>query len=136
MMIRYFFDAIAGDACTVGSPLLQATLACHRECMCAMCLSPSILSVQVTRLCRMHQLHSALAFLFTRALSDYAAPAAELLLAHAHSPPDSQGGLEGNWGMKTQTGYKLLVYLKCGICGEAFPPGGRFTVCASISKLF
>lgn len=96
----------------------------------------SVSSAQVTRLCRMHQLHSALAFLFTRALSDYAAPAAELLLAHAHSPPDSQGGLGEDWGMKTQTGYKLLVYLKCGICGEAFPPGGRFTACASTSKLF
>jgi len=138
MIIRYFFDAIAGDACnSVSSPLLQATLACHRKCMCAMCLSPSISSVQVTRLCRMHQLHSALAFLFTRALSDYAAPAAELLLAHAHSPEhDSQGDLEGSWGMKTRSGYKLLVYLKCGICGEAFPPGGRFTVCTFISKLF
>lgn len=79
---------------------------------------------QVTRLCRTHQLHSALAFLFTRALSDYAAPAAELLLAHAHAPTeDARGDFEGPWGMRAKTGYKLLVYLKCGLSGKALPPG-------------
>ena len=75
----------------------------------------------------MHQLHSALAFLFTRALSDYAAPAAELLLAHVHSMSSSRvepdQGPQQAWGARTHTGYKLLVYLKCGLCGEAFPPG-------------
>ena len=84
--------------------------------------------LQVTRLCRTHRLHSALAFLFTRALSDYAAPAAELLLAHVHGAcPDSGGAADGTqqqtWSIGTQTGYKLLVYLKCGLQGEAFPPG-------------
>ena len=86
--------------------------------------------LQVTRLCRTHQLHSALAFLFTRALSDYAAPAAELLLAHAHSSQGSRAGHEagspGTWGACTPTGYKLLVYLRCGLRGEAFPPGALF----------
>ena len=82
---------------------------------------------QVTRLCRTHHLHSALAFLFTRALSDYAAPAAELLLAHAHAPPEGPHNelkdAQAEWGMKAKTGYKLLVFLKCGLSGEAFPPG-------------
>lgn len=77
----------------------------------------------------MHQLHSALAFLFTRALSDYAAPAAELLLAHVHgvSAGEHRGpdGDSHQWDAKTRTGFKLLVYLKCGLCGEAFPPGER-----------
>ena len=88
----------------------------------------------------MHQLHSALAFLFTRALSDYAAPAAELLLAHVHGvSPDGQGTLDGSpqqeWGIKTRTGYKLLVYLKCGLRGEAFPPGEHLAVPAHIDAL-
>ena len=88
--------------------------------------------LQVTRLCRTHQLHSALAFLFTRALSDYAAPAAELLLAHAHGLQDSraepEGGSPGGWDGRTPTGYKLLVYLRCGLNGEAFPPGALFPI--------
>ena len=75
----------------------------------------------------MHQLHSALAFLFTRALSDYAAPAAELLLAHIHGVPADEhrghGGSLEQWDSGMRTGYKLLVYLKCGLGGEAFPPG-------------
>jgi hypothetical protein len=82
---------------------------------------------QVTRLCRAHHLHSALAFLFTRALSDYTAPAAELLLAHAHAPPEGPHNelqdAQAEWGMKAKTGYKLLVFLRCGLSGEAFPPG-------------
>ena len=84
-------------------------------------------SAQVTRLCRTHHLHSALAFLFTRALSDYAAPAAELLLAHAHAPPEGHHNeskdAKAEWGTKAKTGYKLLVFLKSGLSGEAFPPG-------------
>ena len=103
------------------------------------CQLEGVLAAQVTRLCRMHQLHSALAFLFTRALSDYAAPAAELLLAHVHGlPPDSQGNTNGGrqqeWGTKTQTGYKLLVYLKCGLSGEAFPPGKLWVVLNSCHR--
>ena len=86
----------------------------------------------MTHLCRTHQLHSALAFLFTRALSDYAAPAAELLLAHAHGSQggrtECEGGPPGDWGARTPTGYKLLVYLRCGLCGEAFPPGALFPI--------
>ena len=103
----------------------------------------------MTRLCRAHRLHSALAFLFTRALADYAAPAAELLLAHAHAPADpphtlhptpggsSLAGLGANggaadaggrgnagaWGPKRAAGYKLLVYLRCCFAGRAVPPG-------------
>ena len=86
----------------------------------------------MTRLCRTHRLHSALAFLFTRALSDYAAPAAELLLAHAHAPADERppAAADGHapalvpaWGRKRATGYKLLVYLRCCFAGRAFPPG-------------
>lgn len=42
----------------------------------------------MTRLCRAHRLHTALASLFTRALADYAAPAAELLLTAAAAPPE------------------------------------------------
>ena len=84
---------------------------------------------QVTRLCRTHHLHSALAFLFTHALSDYAAPAAELLLAHAHGPPEGpyyeSKDAQAEWGTKAKTGYKLLVFLKCGLSGKAFPPGER-----------
>ncbi len=83
---------------------------------------------QVTRLCRAHRLHSALAFLFNRALADYTAPAAELLLAHVHarressddSPADSPAAV---WSARRATGYKLLVYLHCCLAGRAFPPG-------------
>ncbi len=105
----------------------------------------------MTRLCRAHRLHSALAFLFTRALADYAAPAAELLLAHAHAPADPPqtldptefdrgsrtspagaaaggaaaggGNAAASWGPKRAAGYKLLVYLRCCFAGRAFPPG-------------
>ena len=94
---------------------------------------------QVTRLCRAHRLHSALAFLFNRALGDYTAPAAELLLAFVHAPDESPAesasesagdspavgrpGPAAAWGARRATGYKLLVYLHCCLSGRAFPPG-------------
>lgn len=100
---------------------------------------PSSCHVQVTRLCRAHRLHSALAFLFNRALGDYTAPAAELLLAFVHAPDESPAesasesagdsptvsrpGLAAAWGARRATGYKLLVYLHCCLSGRAFPPG-------------
>ncbi|CAL8466179.1 g5715 [Coccomyxa elongata] len=91
---------------------------------------------QVTRLCRAHRLHSALAFLFNRALGDYTAPAAELLLAFLHAPDESPAesasestgdspaaSRSAAWGARRATGYKLLVYLHCCLSGRAFPPG-------------
>ena len=54
--------------------------------------SDQLSCAQVTRLCRAHRLHSALAFLFTRGLADYAAPAAELLLSLAFAL-QTQGNL-------------------------------------------
>ena len=52
----------------------------------------------MTRLCRAHRLHTALASLFTRALADYAAPAAELLLTAAAAPPEVTCTMLGSSG--------------------------------------
>ncbi|KAK9804391.1 hypothetical protein WJX72_010740 [[Myrmecia] bisecta] len=73
---------------------------------------------QVVRLCRLHRLHSALIYIFNRGLNDYTAPTAELLLAMLYA-----GGGEGGRARRA-TGYKLLVYLRCCLTGQAFPPGG------------
>lgn len=87
----------------------------------------------MTRLCRAHRLHSALAFLFNRALADYTAPAAELLLAYVHARRESsdesprESSPAGGWSARRATGYKLLVYLHCCLSGRAFPPGQSST---------
>lgn len=100
----------------------------------------------MTRLCRAHRLHSALAFLFNRALGDYTAPAAELLLAFLHAPDESpaesasesagdspSAGRPAAWGAHRATGYKLLVYLHCCLSGRAFPPGSLLLLTVSIA---
>ncbi|KAK9840784.1 hypothetical protein WJX81_004448 [Elliptochloris bilobata] len=78
---------------------------------------------QVTRLCRAHRLHTALASLFTRALADYAAPAAELLLTATVAKPEACPAAGAAWGERAATAYKLLIYLRCCFRGHAFPPG-------------
>eukprot|EP00884_Botryococcus_braunii_P022622 jgi/Botrbrau1/9043/Bobra.0376s0020.2 len=70
---------------------------------------------QVVRLCGEHHLHSALAFLFTRALKEYTAPAARLLSAVLGAGP--------KLAERAPLAYKLLVYLRCCFQGFSFPPG-------------
>mmetsp|Transcript_17781 Transcript_17781/g.42660 ORF Transcript_17781/g.42660 Transcript_17781/m.42660 type:complete len:1130 (+) Transcript_17781:439-3828(+) len=72
---------------------------------------------QVFRLCRENRLYSALIYVNNRALGDYVAPACDLLVEHARSL------LEGRIEDAKAVGYKLLLYLRCCVRGEGFPPG-------------
>lgn len=78
------------------------------------------------RLCRRHRLYTALAYLFPRALLDYAAPVAELTVAigtaklpqhHASTDTDKE------WPLSKTLAFKLLVYLRTCFAGLSFPPG-------------
>ena len=91
--------------------------------------------MQVLKLCREHRLLSALVYMFTRGLQDYIAPAVELLMAQlTDSIEATTGGAEANTAAKPASvgaadprtgadGYKLLVYLRCCLRGQQFPPG-------------
>jgi len=76
------------------------------------------------RLCRQHHLYTALAFLFPRALLDYVAPVAELIVAVARAAEGLQqhGGSE-SWSQSKALGFKLLIYLRTNFAGLTFPPG-------------
>ena len=113
--------------------------------------SPALLS-QVLKLCRKHRLLSALVYMFTRGLQDFIAPAVELLMAQLtesicagtqqHDTPagttaasageadDTSSAGPGTVGeslpaasRRGADGYKLLVYLRCCLRGQQFPPG-------------
>ena len=88
------------------------------------------------KLCRKHRLLSALVYMFTRGLQDYTAPAVELLMAELTDPIDAStaGGQDNqtagpagaSGAADPETGvdaYKLLVYLRCCLRGQQFPPG-------------
>lgn len=86
------------------------------------------------KLCREHRLFSALIYMFTRGLSDYVAPAVELLLALAFAlPPSATDSSALHSGAHPTPdpsernakafGYTLLVYLRCCMRGQQFPPG-------------
>ena len=86
---------------------------------------------QVVRLCRQHHLYSALAFLFPRALLDFVAPAAELVVAvaYASDEPSTAAGDPDSlaaWSERRQLAFKLLVYLRTCFQGLSFPPGKRW----------
>jgi Golgi CORVET complex core vacuolar protein 8 len=92
-----------------------------------------IFPVQVVKLCRTHRLYSALTYVLTRGLGDYIAPAVELLLALA-TAPDTDAGADTFAAGSLQTepaasagqeaaGFKLLVYLRCCLRQQQFPPG-------------
>lgn len=102
---------------------------------------------QVLKLCRKHRLLSALVYMFTRGLQDFIAPAVELLMAQVTEPSDASaqplnspaaiadaadaGTAEQGSESKAAPlssrrgadGYKLLVYLRCCLQGQQFPPG-------------
>ena len=78
---------------------------------------------QVIRLCRQHGLFSALAFLYPRALLDFVAAAAELLVALVHAPAAANAQERGAGSMQQALADKLLVYLRCCFRGQKFPPG-------------
>jgi Golgi CORVET complex core vacuolar protein 8 len=89
--------------------------------------------VQVVKLCRTHRLYSALTYVLTRGLGDYIAPAVELLLALAIAPSgaadadvDAVGSVQtepvASAGQRA-AGFKLLVYLRCCLRQQQFPPG-------------
>ena len=88
-------------------------------------------SVQVVKLCRTHRLYSALTYVLTRGLGDYIAPAVELLLALATAPSGATDADADADGSSFETapagqraaGFKLLVYLRCCLRQEQFPPG-------------
>ncbi len=74
--------------------------------------------------------------MFTRGLQDYTAPAVELLMAELTEPviastadaeetqnaepASASGAADSRTGVD---GYKLLVYLRCCLRGQQFPPG-------------
>ncbi len=82
---------------------------------------------QVVKLCRKHRLYSALIYILTRGLDDFVAPAVELLLALADTAKTP--ALAGGAGADEQAtaahaaGFKLLVYLRCCLRQQGFPPG-------------
>lgn len=82
---------------------------------------------QVVKLCRKHRLYSALIYILTRGLDDFVAPAVELLLALADTAKTP--ALAGAAGADEQAtaahaaGFKLLVYLRCCLRQQGFPPG-------------
>lgn len=86
------------------------------------------------KLCREHRLFRALIYMFTRGLNDYVAPAVELLLALASALPPSAADSSAQHSGAISTadssdrdakafGYTLLVYLRCCMRGQQFPPG-------------
>lgn len=82
--------------------------------------------MQVVRLCRQHHLFTALAYLFPRALLDYVAPVAELIVAIAVAKSDkkSHAGYKiVDWDLPKTLAFKLLVYLRTSFAGLTFPPG-------------
>lgn len=85
------------------------------------------------KLCRTHRLYSALTYVLTRGLGDYIAPAVELLLAlagassaaasaDASAAGGTQAGPVSSAGQRA-AGLKLLVYLRCCLRQQQFPPG-------------
>lgn len=103
-------------------------------------------AMQVVKLCRSHRLYSALTYVLTRGLDDYVAPAVELLLALADTPAslpageaDAASAVAGGAADAATTcgadaagvaadaaraaGFKLLVYLRCCLRRQQFPPG-------------
>ena len=86
-----------------------------------------ILVLQVIRLCRQHRLTSALAYLFPRALLDYVAPVAELIVAIATAKAEEHGSEAGivqeAQKASRSLGFKLLIYLRTNFAGLTFPPG-------------
>lgn len=87
--------------------------------------------LQVVKLCRTHHLYSALTYVLTRGLRDYIAPAVELLLALACAPgtaavADAGSSLDSGLVASPEqraAGFKLLVYLRCCLRQQQFPPG-------------
>ena len=88
------------------------------------------LDMQVIRLCRQHRLTTALAYLFPRALLDYVAPVAELVIAIAKAKAEEQEAVaQGSLSERKASralGFKLLVYLRTNFAGLTFPPGKGF----------
>ena len=98
--------------------------------------SSAVQAPQVLKLCRKHRLLSALVYMFTRGLQDYIAPAVELLMAqltvsieastasaedhHTAKPTNVSAVTDSRSGAD---GYKLLVYVRCCLRGQQFPPG-------------
>ncbi|CAI7802397.1 unnamed protein product [Closterium sp. NIES-53] len=99
---------------------------------------------QVVRLCRQHSLHSALIYLFTRALADFVSPAQQLLSTLLASSSSSKAHGHGFGGERSrekqrhkkqegenkeereegrECGYRLLLFLKLTFSGLNFPPG-------------
>lgn len=95
---------------------------------------------QLIPLCIRHRLFAALIAIFTRALRDHQTPAALLLVAAA-AAADAEEALGAEQpGSPTEVAapdallqrreslrlaYKLLVFLRCCLLGQAYPPGER-----------
>lgn len=90
--------------------------------------------LQLIPLCIRHRLYAALVHIFTRALLDYQTPAALLLVAAA-AAAEAEAAAAAAEGAGTaaellaareslRLGYKLLIFLRCCLLGQAYPPGG------------
>ena len=81
--------------------------------------------LQVIRLCWRYGLLTALTYILNRGLNDYIGPAAALfvpLLQPSASSRDSSSS-------SSKAGYRLLVYLRCCLTGQSFPPGLACATC-------
>lgn len=93
---------------------------------------------QLIPLCIRHRLFAALIAIFTRALRDHQTPAALLLVAAAAAaaaeeaagaaaPASEAGAAEPDALLQQRESlrlaYKLLVFLRCCLLGQAYPPG-------------
>ncbi|KAL4418863.1 hypothetical protein ABPG77_002930, partial [Micractinium sp. CCAP 211/92] len=88
---------------------------------------------QLIPLCIRHRLYAALVHIFTRALLDYQTPAALLLVAAAAAAEaEAAAAAAEDAGTAAELlaareslrlGYKLLIFLRCCLLGQAYPPG-------------
>ena len=77
-------------------------------------LTAAPLALQIIRLCWQYDLLTALSYILNRGLNDYMGPAAALLMPLL---------LASDGSSSRRAGYRLLVYLRCCLTGQSFPPG-------------
>ena len=110
-------ERLSAAACGLeGVQITHLTKQSQRSCHCSG-VTAAPLALQIIRLCWQYDLLTALSYILNRGLNDYMGPAAALLMPLLLASDGSSNS--------RRAGYRMLVYLRCCLTGQSFPPGLR-----------